>query len=415
MSRKRIVVVNQHGENRGDEAAMRAMVRGLNAALGGDVDFDIVFQCRDRSLVISFELPVRVHHMVMPIYDIALLTLYAVVKTTGLEAGFLLTAGTREIVAAISRADLLVSAPGGPYFGDIYSLHEPVHWLYVWLGRLYDKPCFLYAPSVGPFKKVGHNWFRRKVFGMFNDICVREVQSLSYLRELISPDFEIHLTADSAIQETIEPFDRCAYFAGDRAALADKFIVAVTAMQYRYPGDPDPAWQRAHFTEVFLTSLSHLAQRHDCHFIFLPQLYGKVHNDTLYHELLGKRLPTGTSWEIVPANFDSDRHRKVFGMVDLCLASRYHPQIFATTSGVPGVFLCYEHKQFAYLEAIGMREFALDIRKVDKNTLCTKLDEVIDRRKELAVLLVQNAAFLREKSQESTRLAARLLRKDGSQ
>jgi polysaccharide pyruvyl transferase WcaK-like protein len=404
--RRRVAIINQHGENRGDEAAMRAMIRGLDAALGGEVEFDVAVQFRDRSLQIPFEQHVRLHHMVMPVHEIARLAAYAVGRAFGFELRGLLAASSRDIVTAIAGADLVVSAPGGPYFGDIYSAHEPLHWLYVWLARLHRRPLFLYAPSVGPFGKALHNTFRRRVFRMFDGICVREARSLAHLQGLLGKDAVIHLTADAAIQDVIAPYERAEYFSGERATLAGKFVVAVTGMQYRYPGDPDPALQRARFTEVFSACLAHLAACRDCHVIFLPQLCGKAHDDTLYHELLGKRLPPGTSWEVVPADFDSDQHRRVFGMADLCLASRYHPQIFATTSGVPGVFMCYEHKQFAYLEAAGMQEFSFDIRMLNPDALRAKLDEVLERRDELAQMLSERAVMLRKASSESTRLAA---------
>lgn len=409
MNRKRIAIINQHGENRGDEAAMRAMIRGLDAGLGEHVSFDVIVQFKDRSLHIPFEQDVRVHHMVMPMHEIALLGMYAVGLALGLKKSWLLPESARGIVEAIRSADLVVSAPGGPYLGDIYASHEPLHWLYIWLAKLHRRPLFLYAPSAGPFRKPLHNMLRRKVFGMFDAISVRESRSLENLRALLGPDVLVHLTADSAIQDVIEPVSRQEYFTGPRKGLSGKFIVAVTGMQYGYPGDADPALQKACFTEAFTACLAHLAMRRDCHFVFLPQLYGKAHDDTRYHELLGRRLPAGASWELVPAAFDSDRHRQVFGMADLCLASRYHPQIFSTTSGVPGVYACYEHKQFAYLEAVGMKDFAFDIRKLDPDLLRAKLDEAIDRREELSRMLREKTALLREASRESTRLAIELL------
>lgn len=409
MNPKRVAIVNQHGENRGDEAAMRAMIRGLDMHLGGGVEFDVMVQFKDRTLAIPFDQTVRLHHMVMPIHEIAMLVVYAIAKRLGVDAKYLLSSRSKDVVAAIECADLVVSAPGGPYFGDIYASHEPLHWLYVWLGKLHRKPLFLYAPSVGPFRKQLHNWFRRRVFGMFDGISVRESRSLAHLEGLLGPDARIHLTADAAIQDCIEPYDRNEYFSGERARIADKFIVAVTGMQYAYPGDPDPPAQRAKFTEVFLACMNHLAARNDCHFIFLPQLCGKVHDDARYHELLGRRLPAGTSWEVAPAAFDSDLHRKIFGMADLCLASRYHPQIFATSCGVPGVFPCYEHKQLAYLEAMGMLDYAFDIRSLEQDALLRRLDEVIDRREELAAALRERITVLRDRSRESTRLAAGLL------
>lgn len=409
MNRKRVLIINQHGENRGDEAAMRAMIRGLDLELGGGVQFDVAVQFRDRSLVIPFQQSVQLHHMVMPIGQIALLVIYTIGLAAGIDARFLLSPQARAIVASARDADLVISAPGGPYFGDIYASHEPLHWLYVWLGKLSGKPLLLYAPSVGPFRKRAHNWFRRRVFKMFDGLCVRENQSLTYLQDLLGQQTNIQLTADSALQDFVKPYTKSKYFVGDRTALTKKFIVAVTGMQYSYPGDPDPATQRARFTEILLTCLRHLATSQDCHFIFLPQLYGKAHNDSLYHELLGKRLPFGTSWEVAPSDFDSDQHRKLFGMADLCIASRYHPQIFATACGVPGLFFCYEHKQRAYLDAIGMAEFAVDIRVSDAKELCEKLDAVVNNRNALAATLREKTSQLRQQSRNTTHLAVKLL------
>lgn len=412
MSRKQIVIVNQHGENRGDEAAMRAMIRSLDRELDGAVDFQVMVQFRDRPLQIDFEQSVTSHHMVMPLGELARLALYTLALALGISPRFLLSREGKNIVAAIRAADLVISAPGGPYFGDIYAGHEPLHWLYIWLGKLYKKPLFLYAPSAGPFRKPIHNWFRRRVFRMFDGLCVREHLSLEHLTSLLPSGPTAQLTADAAIQDEITPYPRGEYFRDRHSALADKLIVAVTGMQYRYPESPDPAYQRAHFTEIYTACLEHLAKKQDCHFIFLPQLYGCAHDDSMYHRLLGKRLPAGTSWEVVTPDRDSDHHRRIFAMADICLASRYHPQIFATISGVPGVFPFYEHKQYAYLEEIGMREFAIDIRELDSGYLCSKLDEVIDRRRELSNMLAKNSAILRTRSRLSTQLAIDLVRTD---
>lgn len=408
MKTKHILVLNQHGENRGDEAAMRAMIRGLNDKLGGEVEFDVVVQFRDKTLKIPFKETVRLHPIFPSVPQALGLGMYGFAFAVGLKPRFLLGAETRAVVKAYEEADMILSAPGGPYFGDIYSLHEPVHWFYVWLGALYKKPLFLYAPSCGPFKKTVYNFFRKHIYRLFKVLCIRESQSVAYLEELLGPDAKVHLTADSAVQEQVEPYRREDYFTGDRAAMARKFVVAVTGMQYKYPGDLDPARQRARFSEVLLKLMRHVNDRRDCHFIFLPQLCGKVHDDTTYHRWLGEQLPVGTSWELVPKHFNSDQHRKVFGMADICLASRYHPQIFSTSCGVPGVFPCYEHKQFAYLKAMGMEDFAQDIRKLSADALCAKLDEVLEQRDELSAMLLQRIPALRELSAQTTEMAVQL-------
>ena len=59
-----------------------------------------------------------------------------------------------------------------------------------------------------------------------------------------------------------------------------------------------------------------------------------------------------------------------------------------------------------------MQEFAIDIRKLDSGNLCSKLDEVVDRRQELSDMLVKNRATLRNRSMLSTRSAIDLIRTD---
>jgi colanic acid/amylovoran biosynthesis protein len=414
MKNRRILVLNQHGENRGDEAAMRAMIRGLSREmqddLHGELEFDVVVQFRDKTLCIPFQQVVRLHPIVPSLLQGVGLGFYGFALAAGLRPRFLLGPETRLMIKAYEEADMIMSAPGGPYIGDIYASHEPVHWFYIWLGALHKKPMFLYAPSCGPFRKRLYNWFRKHIYRLFDTLCIREDRSVAYLQEFLGPEASVNLTADSAVQEHIEPFQRGEYFSGERAHFADKFIVAVTGMQYKYPDDPDPARQRAHFNEVMIQLLCHVHQQRDCHFIFLPQLCGKVHDDTTYHRWLGEQLPVGASWEMVPHHFNSDQHRKVFGMSDLCLASRYHPQIFSTSCGVPGVFPCYEHKQFAYLKAMGLEDYAFDIRKLDADLLVFKLDEVLENRDKLSEMLLQKIPTLRERSATTTRLAAQLYR-----
>ena len=93
-----------------------------------------------------------------------------------------------------------------------------------------------------------------------------------------------------------------------------------------------------------LKCIKHIGSKQDCHFLFFPQLYGQVHSDVPYLEDLGQMLSSNFSWEIVDPNANSDMQRRLFGMTDLCIASRYHPQIFAGCNGVPGICIYYEHQ-----------------------------------------------------------------------
>ena len=388
---------------------MRAMIDGLERTLGG-ARYTLIVQFQDTSLQLPFKEDVTLLHMKMPYSHFLGLVLYSVFRWLGLRVPFLLSDDTGKIIRSYEQADMVMSAPGGPYFGDIYHRHEIVHWFYVWLAHVYRKPLFLYAPSAGPFRIRWLNAIRRYLYRKFDVLCVREEISRDHLAKLLGEDADIHVTADSAIQQYIEPGRREEYFTGERSALADRYLVAVSAIQYRFPGEQDPAAAQARYTDILMQCLHHLDSRKDCHFLFIPQLYGAAHSDVPYLESLAGRLPEGASFEIVDPSLDSEAQRRIFGMADLCIASRYHPQIFAATAGVPGICIYYEHKAQGFMSFLGLDDFAFDIRKLDAGRMCERLDEVLERREQLVAHIRERIGPIRERSGRTSELAAGLCR-----
>ncbi|MFC1881142.1 polysaccharide pyruvyl transferase family protein [Thermodesulfobacteriota bacterium] len=408
--RKHILIVNQHGENRGDEAAMRAMLNSLERELG-DVKFAAIVQFKDRNLKLNFRQNIRIINMIMPIHHAIVLSLYAVAKSFKIEIPQLLTKQTRKIIDAYKTANLVVSAPGGPYFGDIYYKHELAHWFYIWLACLYKKPPFLYATSAGPFNLKLMNVVRKHFYKRFGTLCVREQISKNFLHGLLGKEITIHLTADSALQESAEPYERTLYFKNKRTFLANKYLISVSAIQYGYPGESNVSECQDRYDQAILRCLEHLGAKLDCHFLFFPQLYGRVHSDVTYLEYLGHSLPETFHWEIVDPNADSDMQRRLFGMTDLCIASRYHPQIFAASSGVPGICIYYEHKAIGFMSSLGLKDYAFDIRNLYPDAMCTKLDEAIDNHDELSSLIKNNIVEIRTRAEKTNKFAIEYFKK----
>lgn len=408
-----ILIINQHGENRGDEAAMRAMLAAFAAAIPG-VSFTLLYQFRDRALRLRFKEPVEDLPIVLPATSYLRGALYTLLKAGGIDARGLLPPILRRIMAAYQRADLIVSAPGGPYFGDIYIGHEIVHWWYVLLGTLFAKPLFLYAPSAGPFRSWWMNPVRRWLYPKFDVLVSREELSAAYIRGLLNDRVEVHVTADSAIQSSFAPYSRAAYFIGTRSPLRERFLVALSLNDYRYPGSRDPSAMKAAYDATMLKVLDHLAQRVDAHFLFLPQLYGNVHGDAPYLRRMAERLPAATSWELVDPGLDSDTQRQLFAMCDLHIASRYHPAIFGHVAGVPGLCIYYEHKALGFMQQLGLERFAFDIRTLRPELLTRALDELVDQREALIAGLRERVPKLQQRSARTTRLALDLIRSEGT-
>ncbi len=405
-----ILIVNQHGENRGDEAAMRAMLNSFANHLG-NVRFTLIYQFKSRYLRLKFKENVEDLPMVLPALHALGLALYSIGKILKIPIPFLLSKTTKKIISAYESSDIVISAPGGPYLGDIYYKHELVHWFFLWLAKLYKKSLVLYSTSVGPFEIPLLNIVRKHMFKKFDVLCVREEISRSFLKKLCGEDLVVHVTADSALQKSLKPYKRSEFFEGQRSSITDKFLVSVSAINYIYPGMDNVSVLQTEYNETIIKCLMHLSSKRDCHFMFFPQLYGQVHSDVPYLENLGQMFPPEVSWEILNQDFDSDMQQRLFGMTDLCIASRYHPQIFAVAAGVPGICIYYEHKALGLMSMLGLEDFAFDIRNLNPVTMCSKLDQVVEQREELSRFIKKNVVPIRKLSIKTTLLAIDLLKK----
>lgn len=407
--KKHVLVVNQHGENRGDESALRAMLDGVTRRLDGNVKFTIIVQFQDTSLTLPFQQEVEQLHMKMPIPQFILMVVYSLLLIVKINVPFLLSKETQKIIAAYRSCDIVVSAPGGPYFGDIYANHEIVHWYYVWLGKLFKKSLFLYATSAGPFNIKVLNLIRKYFFRKFDTICVREEISKGFLQQLLGPNQEIIVTADSAIQTVVTPLDRGEFFSGKKGYTKDKIVIAVSAIEYKFPGEDDASLKQEKYTRTLMECLNHLTELQNCYFLFIPQLYGGVHSDMGYLGMLTESLPENTTWEIVNQEYNSDKQRAIFAMCDLCIASRYHPQIFAGSSGVPGICIYYEHKAIGFMKFLGLEEFAFDIRNLDVVKMKAGLDKAITDKEILQKQMEEKIVPVRDRASLTSELLVNYL------
>jgi colanic acid/amylovoran biosynthesis protein len=248
------------------------------------------------------------------------------------------------------------------------------------------------------------------MYRLFDVLVTREEISERYLRTLLGPEIPIHVTADSAIQSAISPAARTEYFRGRDGSLVGKFLVAVSLNRYKYPGASNPDALRAQYDRTLLGLLRHLNDKRDCHFLLLPQLYGKVHSDVPYLKGMAAQLPAGVSWELVDPELDSDAQRAIFAMCDLHVASRYHPAIFGNVGLTPGLCIYYEHKALGFMAQLGLERYAFDIRQLELEPLCNAADDLLKNHRQIVEHLRARVPLLQSRSRRSTELAVELLK-----
>jgi hypothetical protein len=117
------------------------------------------------------------------------------------------------------------------------------------------------------------------------------------LNELLG-NRQVHVTADSAFQESIAPDDRINFCRSRNLTEVEPFLVAVSAIDYKFPGDSDPEIKREAYRKTLIAALIRIAANRPAYFILLPQLYGRHHSDRSYLETIAKSLPDHTGFEI---------------------------------------------------------------------------------------------------------------------
>ena len=408
---KHVLIVNQHGDNRGDEAAMLGMFEALADRLGA-VRFTVLHQFQDpEESAKDGGHDVRFIALYPGIVQLLRFALGALLCRAHLPWKRLAGAFGRDVVDAYRQADVVVSAPGGPYFGDIYADHEPLHWGYVVLGRMFGRPTMLYATSLGPFDLTYRNAARRFVLRGFTRLVVREEVSVEHLRTLFKgKEIAVEVTTDSALGVEVTPLDRTDWPGVAPSPTAT--LVAVSVIDYRYPNASDTdAARRAH-DDAVLAALQRVDDRlENVHIVFMPQLHGH-RRDQPYLEGLAACLPDGISYEVLPDTVESRVQQRIFAASDLVIAGRYHPAVFSVLTATPVACIAYEHKSAGIMAGAGLGEYVIPIEEVTTDRLLTLVDSVIDNADDMHAQMKKARPVLRARARRTAEVTAEAMRAD---
>lgn len=422
---RHVLVVNQHGDNRGDEAALAAMLDGLEQRLA-PVRFTVVHQFAEAASQVSLPhditwLPMRRPPLTM-VRSLTALTLALVPLSRRWAhhwvSRWIADPVTRQILDTYASADLVVSAPGGPYIGDLYAGHEPVHWLYARLGRAFGKPTILYAPSAGPFRRRLQAPWRRWVFNGFDVVTVREDVSAVHIRSLMGDAFAVEVTADSALQQLVP-----AELRDDD----DGLLIVVSAIDLAYPDAADPAARRANHDAAVVAAVAAVVERAQgpgtlkgraVRVVLVPQLHGRRSDAAYLQRLAGairQRMGasmgsgSGVAVDVLDGAVDATGQRALVASADLVIAGRYHPAVFAVGAGVPVVCIAYQHKATGVMAAAGASELVMQVDDVTPEALTALALRVFDDREAIAERLRSTAPALQARAARTSDLAAALV------
>lgn len=391
--KEKIVIVNAHWSNRGDEAAIAAIINRIRE-IKNKAEITILF--KDDSAIQQF-IPEWIDiqyesNKFLPgqmDYFCQLLTKGKIGKNQVMK----------RCITFLLNADYIIYAPGGSVINDRFWWRKQLEYMLpFWCSKLYKIPFFIAAPSVGPYDRK--YWIRNSIRRMlFNDMqyfCVREIASKKYLAN-IHADKKVVVTVDSAFCSKVEEKKAEGTFQKDRR-LKEFFHryqknvgITITDLQWniKYKENKNISKQ---IKDCFQKFIKYLLNQ-QIGVILIPQLFGNQ-KDSLYLENF-----QNVNVMILNEAYDSNFQQYLIGKLYMVVGMRYHSNIFSAKMCTPFLPIIYEEKLEAFLEEANLMDYAVDVKKLDIDSLIDRFCEISDNYSVYKEKLVKKSNSWHEKAE----------------
>ena len=359
---QRIIITNQHSDNRGDESAVIGMIKSLRKRFGEDTQITILLQTQGYQFL-EVKHGVTEKNMITTLGSFAILTLWILCKQIGIDIRNVIGSKLKDFVELHEEADLVISSCGGPYIGDLYANHEILHIMHLFLAFVLKKNTAFYAPSMGPFNHKFLNPLRKLLLDNVGVIVLRDKVSYQYVKMFVPNKDGVYLTTDSCLSDEIvfEQKDN------------RKNVIGITPLDYSFPLRKETKFYKQQYEDSIISVLNQLMKEDvNLKVMFFPQLYGK-HSDLPFIRKLISGLNYPERTVIFPDSQSGPDQQLEISKMKYMIATRYHSAIFAAKTLTPLVTIYYEHKAQAFMESVGLSSYAMDIYSINSEQLLAKI------------------------------------------
>ena len=392
----KFLIINCHWDNRGDEAAIRAMIDELQIKYPSAE----IYVQRAEGEFGAF--PENEHVKVLPPFPIGgrkrkipeLISIWTKGKIN-------LTHGARTFYRALKGSDIVLHAPGGPSIGDIYLSHEIIKLKRLSLVKKSGIPYAFYAPSMGPFKNEQRNPLRKEILEGAALIVLREAISAQMVKTFIPPSNPI-VTLDSAFQHDIDLIRNKNIL--DEYEELKSFIsyenvigITVTDLQWNalYKGKNEIVHNIRETFEKMIDRVASDGYR----VLFIPQLFGKA-NDFDYMKSFAKN----DRIFVMSNQYDCYFQQYIIAQLKAVIGMRYHSNIFSAKMGTPFISVSYEQKMKGFMAKANLLQYCIDISDLSYDKLYNCFTELINSYNSYKSYLMKEKHIWKEEAQKTTDL-----------
>ena len=403
-----VLILNAHWYNRGDEAAIRAMIDSIRVKLSiREMQIMIVhrkpedFPCKDVKLIELFP-------SINGVFSLLIFGLDAILILASL-GNLSLTRSGKEFISHVNDADVVIHAPGGPSIGDLYN--DTAYLYRLLIPVLKGKLIFFYAPSMGPFNNRIKNIGRKFILSKAKKIVVREEISSQYLKNQL--DLNAYVSLDSAIQNDIDPNYLNVYknISNILEIVKTNKVVGITPTDLR--------WHPSYGTNIelrtrIISSISEIIEyliNKDYYVFLIPQLFGLEYSSAETELLEYLRKINKDRILVIPRNIDSYGQQilisKMFGIIGM----RYHSNIFAAKGTIPSIIIYYEHKMEGFGRKLDRLDLMLNVKDISTENLIEKFEYLEKNYAKIKNELESRLPLLKADARETTKILVENIRK----
>lgn len=353
----KILLVNQHSSNHGDEAAARALTRQL---VGKDVDFSILYNASGQ--MFQLDLPLDFEHVrnTSPISSLEKAQIMASLHVPINALHRLFTGDVLAEYEMIRNADMVISMPGGANLG----LYED--WRYMWrlmMAQRLGKKTAIYSTSIGPFRDNVFKKMAMQVLKSADWVSLRDAASIRYGREggvgfeeSIDTAFLVQNFSDSTwLGKNLDDFG--VSFAPDSYCV---FVLNNLKSGHKsFRNVPNE-----HLEALYLALLNK-ALASGMNVVMLPQLFGNG-NDRDYFDEMAARSDDPSRIFVAAEDILADHQQLIISNARFVVGARYHSVIFSINMSTPFLCLSYENKMRYTLELLKRSDMGIDMTELSQ-------------------------------------------------
>lgn len=404
-----ILIIHAHWHNRGDEAAIRAMIDALTEKYP-DAKIKVLMNNAE-IMQFNYSGNVTAESVAYPRKRNLLIEGIPCILSKG---KFIISERGKRFRKFVTDADIVLHAPGGPSIGDIYSGIELLYLYRLMLVKVLGKPYGFYAPSMGPFnKKSGlRNLIRKKVIDGASIFCLREPISAKYVTTL-NCNNKPTVTLDSAFQYPVNEKENAQklkeYPELDEFLKKNDKVVGITITDLTW----NPKYEKEkNFADIirnsFTKMITYLKEKGYA-VLFIPQLFG-VANDKEYMESFCQE-----NCFVMDDTHDCYFQQYIISKMYALIGMRYHSNIFSAKMGSPFLSIAYEQKMSGFMEKIGLTQYCINACELSFNELKSRFEILEDNHDKYKEYLESIKGNLAKESGKTTEIVIDFLEKNGIQ